>query len=64
MYYAPVLNLIIKSKGIHSLARQWQAQTQKKKQLSSKIYFNVNWEGVQSGFIAGGIWTNSCEYVI
>ena len=48
--YAPVLNLIIKSNGTPSLARQWQAQTQKKKQFSSKIYFNVNWEGGQSGF--------------
>lgn len=52
--YTPVLHLIIKPEGTHSLARQWQAQTQKEKKnkaSSSKISLDAKWgEGLLCGF--------------
>lgn len=67
--YTPVLHLIIKPEGTHSLARQWQAQTREGKKIIIKHpaqrspWMLIEGRGCSVGFMAGGFWTNSCECV-
>lgn len=64
----PVLHLIIKPEGTHSLARQWQAQTRKEKKkikhpAPRSPSMLIEGRGGSVGFMAGGFGTNSCECV-